>query len=67
MSTRTVSARIDGKLHQQVLEICNQQGMTVNQFIVCLIDGYACSESDIYGKASDQNSREIKVHQASFY
>ena len=50
MSTRTVSARIDGKLHQQVLEICNQQGMTVNQFLVWLIDGYHKSNIDEQGK-----------------
>ena len=50
MSTRTVSARIDSKLHEQILEICNQEGMTVNQFIVWLIDGYYRSNSDVQGK-----------------
>ena len=37
MSTRTVSARIDSKLHEQILEICNLKGITINQFITNLI------------------------------
>ena len=50
MSTRTISARIDGKLHEQIVEICNQEGMTVNQFICWLIDGLITSNSDRDGK-----------------
>ena len=50
MSTRTVSARIDGKQHEQILEICNQEGMTVNQFLIWLIEGWHRSNIDKSGR-----------------
>lgn len=50
MSTRTVSARIDSTRHEQIIEICNRKGMTVNQFICWLIDGLITSNSDRDGK-----------------
>ena len=38
MSTRTVSARIDSKQHEKIVEICNLKGITINQFIINLIE-----------------------------
>lgn len=50
MSTRTVSARIDSKQHEKIVESCNLQGMTVNQFLIWLIESWNESNIDKSGR-----------------
>lgn len=46
MSTRTVSARIDSKQHEKILEICNTNGWTVNEFINNHLESMLQCETD---------------------
>lgn len=46
MSTRTVSARIDTEQHEKILEICNVNGWTVNEFMNQCIGSMLQCETD---------------------
>ncbi len=54
--TKTVSARIDSEEYDKVLDLANEEGLTVNEFLGDLISSSIENSSDL--DDSDDNEEE---------
>ena len=54
--TKTVSARIDNRVHNDLVERCNQLGCNINEFVSECVKFMLFNESDFQFEPEDDNS-----------
>ncbi len=53
--TKTVSARVQDKLHKKIINRCNEQGCTVNEFLNAAIELVIIGHADFeFGEPEDE-------------
>ena len=67
MSTKTISARITLEEHQKILDICNVNGWTVNEFINNHIESMLRFENDqIKENKKKEKSDTLEIDRSDF-
>ena len=58
--TKTVSARIDNKVHNDLVERCNQLGCNINEFVGECVKFMLFNESDFQFELEDDEPSEVE-------